>query len=289
MKRPSSLAAGLLASLLAGLLAGLLALAGCSSTDTSESADGNATDSGLVVLAVGASPVPHKGILEFVDENLAADAGIDLDIKEFQDYVQPNVTLQAQEIDANYFQHIPYFDEEVATKNYTFGHGEGIHLEPYGIYSQRIASLDELADGATVAITNDPSNQARALGLLETAGIIKLDESKDSPTVHDIVDNPKNLEFKEAEAPAVPKLLPDVDIAIVNGNYALQNDLVPSKDAIYTEETADNPYVNILAWNSDADAETLEAVRKLDELLHSEEVAQYIKETYPDGEVIPAF
>lgn len=274
-------------SLAALVAAGSLALAGCSSSSDSAS-DAESKDSNLTTIVVGASPIPHKEILQFVDDKLAAQAGIDLEIKEFQDYVQPNVTLQAGEIDANYFQHVPYFDEEVATKNYTFEHGEGIHLEPYGIYSQKIKKLEDLKDGATVAVTNDPSNQARALGLLETAGIIKLADVE-SPTVHDIAENPKNLKFNEAEAPAIPKLLPDVDIAIINGNYALQNDLVPSKDAIYTEETENNPYSNILAWNSQTDADKLAAIKKLDELLHSDEVAQYIKDTYPNGEVIPAF
>ena len=271
-------------SLAALVAAGSLVLAGCAASDTSaESKDPNAT-----TIVVGASPIPHKEILQFVNDKLSADSGINLEIKEFQDYVQPNVTLQAGEIDANYFQHVPYFDEEVAAKDYTFEHGEGIHLEPYGIYSQKIKKLDDLADGATVAVTNDPSNQARALGLLETAGIIKLADVE-APTVHDVAENPKNLKFNEAEAPAIPKLLPDVDIAIINGNYALQNNLVPSKDAIYTEETENNPYANILAWNKNASADKLKAIKKLDELLHSDEVAAFIKETYPNGEVIPAF
>ncbi|MBP3223556.1 MAG: MetQ/NlpA family ABC transporter substrate-binding protein [Actinomycetaceae bacterium] len=263
------------------LAAGALALSGCSSNNSS---DGDETK-----IVVGASPVPHKGILEYIQKNLAKEAGITIEIKEYQDYVQPNVALSNKEIDANFFQHIPYFDEEVKTKNYTFEHGEGVHLEPYGIYTQKgYADLNALPEGATVGITNDPSNQGRALALLEDAGILTVKKDVESPTIHDLESNPKNLKFTEAEAPAVPQILPDVDIAIINGNYALQNNLVPSKDAIYTEKTTNNPYVNILAWNKEADAKKIEAVKKLEELLHSDKVKKYIEETYPNGEVIPA-
>lgn len=260
-----------------------LALAGCAGTSAS-SDNGDAT-----TITVGASPVPHAEILKYVSDKLAKDAGITIKIKEYNDYVQPNVALQNNEIDANYFQHLPYLEAEIAEKNYTFDHGKGIHIEPYGVYSQKIKSLDELADGATVAVTNDPSNQARALELLVKNNLITLDTSKENPTIYDIKDNPKNLTFKEAEAPAVPKLLPDVDIAIINGNYALENNLKPSKDAIYLEDGANNPYSNILVWNSKADSKKKDAIKKLDDLLHSDEVASYIKETWPDGEVIPAF
>ena len=136
---------------------------------------------------------------------------------------------------------------------------------------------------------NDPSNQGRALKLLAANDLITLDDSVENPTIFDIKDNPKNLTFKEAEAPVVPSLLPSVDIAIINGNYALESGLTPSKDAIYLESGVDNPYSNILAWNSEADADTIAAVKKLDELLHSDEVRQYIEETWADGAVQPSF
>ncbi|MCF2706337.1 MetQ/NlpA family ABC transporter substrate-binding protein [Arcanobacterium haemolyticum] len=266
--------------------ASVLALSACGSSDSSS--DSSAAADGLTTIVVGASPVPHADILKYVQENLAKDAGLNVEIKEYQDYVQPNVALQAKEIDANYFQHVPYFDEEVASKSYTFDHGTGIHIEPYGIYSNKIKDLSELADGATVAITNDPSNQARALALLEANGLIKLAD-KESPSIYDITENTKNLTFKEADAPSVPKLLPDVDIAIINGNYALDNNLTPSKDALYLESGVDNPYANVLAWNTKEDSAKLDAVKKLEELLHSEDVANYIKETWTDGAVVPAF
>lgn len=284
MKRSTTLAAVVVAS--------GLALSACSSSSSSDSASTDATSAAsgeLTTVVVGASPVPHAQILQFVQDNLAEAAGLNIEIEEYQDYVQPNVALQDQSIDANYFQHLPYLEEEIASKNYTFDHGDGIHIEPYGIYSQKITSLDDLPDNAVVGITNDPSNQARALDLLAANDIITLDDSVTNPTIYDIAENPKNITFQEAEAPAVAALLPDVDIAIINGNYALESGLTPSKDALYLESGVDNPYANILVWNSEADADTIAAVKKLDDLLHSDEVRQYIEETWPDGEVQPAF
>ena len=264
-----------------------LTLSACGNSDSGSDSDSSAS-SGLTKIVVGASPVPHAKILSFVSENLAADAGIEIEIKEYNDYVLPNEDLQAGDIDANFFQHIPYYDDAVASKGYTFERGEGVHIEPYGIYSDKIEDLKDLPSGAKVAITNDPSNQARALELLAVNDIITL-KDVDNPTIYDVDKNSKNIEFVEAEAPAVPKLLPDVDIAIINGNFALDNGLTPSEDAIYLESGEGNPYSNILAWNSEADADTIAAAKTLDELLHADEVADYIRQTWPDGEVIPAF
>lgn len=269
-----------------GLATAALALAGCSSNASSGASESAGSDTTIVV---GASPTPQKQILEFVQKNLAEKAGINIEIREYQDYVQPNQALNDGEIDANYFQHVPYFNEDTKERGFsTLTHGEGIHLEPYGVYSNKIKYLKDLPDGAVVAITNDPSNQARALELLQDNGIIKL-KDVDAPTIYDLAENPKNITFREADAPSVPKLLPDVDIAIVNGNFALQNGLTPSKDAIYTEKTEGNPYANVLAWNKNESEGKLASIAKLDDLLHSSEVSQYIKETWPDGEVIPAF
>ncbi|MGO1591632.1 MAG: MetQ/NlpA family ABC transporter substrate-binding protein [Ancrocorticia sp.] len=267
--------------------AAALTLSACGGNDDSSSETTEGA-SGTTKITVGASPVPHSQILEFVQENLAEDAGIEIEISEYQDYVLPNTALQAGEIDANFFQHIPYYDEAVADNGFTFERGEGVHIEPFGVYSNTIDDIADLPDGAKVAVTNDPSNQSRALYLLEDLDLLTL-EDVDDPTIYDVADNPNNLELVEAEAPAVPKLLPDVDIAIINGNFALQNDLVPSEDAIYLEEGEGNPYSNILAWNSESDPEIVEAAQTLDELLHSQEVADFITETWPDGEVIPSF
>ena len=283
MKRFRSLAA------LAAVSALTLSACGNSDSGSDSSADPSAASSaGVTKIVVGASPVPHADILNFVSENLAADAGIEIEVKEYSDYVLPNEDLQAGDIDANFFQHVPYFDEAVASKGYTFDRGEGVHIEPYGIYSNKITDLKDLPDGAKVAVTNDPSNQSRALELLVANDIITL-KDVESPTIYDLDKNPKNIELVEAEAPAVPKLLPDVDIAVINGHFALDNGLVPSKDALVLESGEGNPYSNILAWNTEEDADKLAAVKKLDELLHTPEVADYIKKTWPDGEVIPAF
>ena len=283
MKRFRSLAA------LAAISA--LALSACGNSDSGSdaSADPSAAGSGGVTkIVVGASPVPHADILNFISENLAADAGIEIEVKEYNDYVLPNEDLQAGDLDANYFATIPYYDEQVEMKNFTFDRGEGVHIEPYGIYSNKITDLKDLPDGAKIGISNDPSNQARALQLLVDNGLFTLKDVP-VPTVYDVDQNPKNVQLVEAEAPAVPKLLPDVDIAVINGNFALDNGLIPSKDAIALESAEGNIYANILAWNTEEDADKLAAVKKLDELLHTPEVADYIKKTWPDGEVIPAF
>ncbi|MDO5025896.1 MAG: MetQ/NlpA family ABC transporter substrate-binding protein [Trueperella sp.] len=262
--------------LIALAAAATLALAGCA---------GNA-DEDLNKLVVGASPVPHAVILEYVAENLAADAGIELEIKEYTDYVQPNVALNAGEIDANFFQHLPYLEEEIAKKNYDLDHGRSIHIEPFGLYSEKITDLADLKNGAVVVVTNDPSNQARGLKLLEAQGLIKLADVP-SPTLYDIAENPKNLDIRESEAPAIPVQLPDVDLAVINGNFALEASLVPAKDALALESGADNPYSNILVWNKNT--KKLDAILKLDALLRSPEVAKFLQETYPNGEIIPAF
>lgn len=255
--------------------------------EDAQSAVEDAADGDPTVITVGASPVPHAEILQFIDDELAADAGIDIEIVEFTDYVQPNVALAEGEIDANYFQHVPYFDAEVEEKGYEFEHSVGIHIEPYGVYSDTVTSLDELADGATVSVPNDPSNQARALELLEANGLFTLDDSVESPTIYDVADNPKNIQLTELDAAQLPLTLQDVDASVINGNFALDAGLVPTEDAIVLESGEDNPYANILAYRTeDADNETIQT---LITLLTSDEVRTFIEETWPNGELIPAF
>lgn len=266
--------------------AAALALAGCSGSDDAESDAPAAGDGAEVVhLKVGASPVPHADILNYIADNLAADAGLEIEVVEYSDYVLPNKNLDSGDLDANYFQHIPYLESEQETNGYDFQHGPGVHIEPFGVYSNKIEDLSELADGAKVSVVNDPSNQARALWLLEKEGVITLKDAE-NPTIYDIDENPHNLEFLELEAPNLVRTLDDVDIAIINGNFALEGGLVPSEDAIATESGEDNPYANVLAWKTGSEKE--EAIKKLDELLHSDEVASYITEKYPNGEVVPA-
>ncbi|MDL0432854.1 MetQ/NlpA family ABC transporter substrate-binding protein [Marinobacter sp. TBZ242] len=236
-------------------------------------------------LSVAATPVPHAEILEFVKPKLA-EQGVELDVKVFTDYVQPNVQVDQKRMDANFFQHQPYLDEFNDGRGTNLVSVVGVHVEPFGAYSSRIDSLEELEDGATVAIPNDPTNGGRALLLLQKAGLITLeDDSKITATPRDIADNPKNLDFKELEAATLPRILNQVDLALINTNYALEAGLKPTEDALVIEG-AESPYVNILVAHEDRADE--EAIRKLAEALTSEDVRNFIEENY-EGAVVPAF
>lgn len=230
-------------------------------------------------LKVGVSPVPHGEILKYVKDNLAEKAGLKLEIVEFNDYVQPNVALQDKQLDANYFQHIPYLDEEKAAKGYTFTALAPVHIEPLGVYSKKVKSLDAVPDNAVVAIPNDPSNSGRALNLLAGKGLIKLkDGAGVKATRADIVDNPKKLQFKELEAAQLPRSLDDTSLSVINGNYAIQTGLTPSKDALVLETGDGNPYANLLVVRTGD--EKNELVQKLETLLHSAEVKKFIEDKY---------
>jgi D-methionine transport system substrate-binding protein len=238
-------------------------------------------------LRVGASPVPHAEILRYIDEELAADAGLDLEIVEFTDYVQPNVALDDGSLDANYFQTVPYLEEQETSAGYDFAPLEPVHIEPLGIYSSTLTDLADLPDGATVAIPNDPTNAARALRLLEANDLITLADTGDAaPTSLDIEGNPTNLEISEVEAAQVPRSLADVDIAVINGNYAIEADLVPAEDALALEDAEDNPNANLVVVRTGDEDD--ERIKQLEELLHSDEVRSFIEQTY-EGAVIPAF
>ncbi|HYH35747.1 MAG TPA: MetQ/NlpA family ABC transporter substrate-binding protein [Nocardioides sp.] len=238
-------------------------------------------------LRVGASPLPHAEILRHIDDELAADAGLDLEIVEFTDYVQPNVALDDGSLDANYFQTVPYLEEQEASAGYDFTALAPVHIEPLGIYSSSLTDLAALPQGATVAIPNDPTNAARALRLLEANGLITLADTGDAaPTSLDVQDSPKDLQISEVEAAQVPRSLADVDIAVINGNYAIEADLVPAEDALALEEAEGNPNANLLVVR--AGDEDDERIQQLEGLLHSDEVRRFIEETY-EGAVIPAF
>uniref|UniRef100_UPI0033400BF2 MetQ/NlpA family ABC transporter substrate-binding protein n=1 Tax=Castellaniella defragrans TaxID=75697 RepID=UPI0033400BF2 len=236
-------------------------------------------------LSVAATPVPHAELLEFVKPDLAKE-GIDLDIKVFTDYVQPNLQVADKQIDANFFQHQPYldsFNKEHGTHLVTVGL---VHVEPFGAYSQKIKDIKDLKDGAKVAIPNDPSNGARALLLLQKQGLIKLkDPSNILATARDVVENPKHLAFHELEAATLPRVLPDVDLALINTNYALEAGLNPVKDALFIEGS-DSPYANIVVTTAERKDDP--AIRKLVDALHTEKVRQYILEHYK-GAIVPAF
>ena len=238
-----------------------------------------------VVLNVAASSTPHAEILEQVVDVLA-EQGIDLQIHEYGDYVVPNTAVEEGEEDANYFQHIPYlesFNEKEGTHLVSVG---GIHIEPMGVYAGKTASLEELPDGAEIAIPNDPTNEGRALLLLEAQGLIKLaDSSNLEATPNDIVENPKNLTFKELEAAMIPNAVDEVDLSVINVNYALEAGFNPTEDALAIED-ANSPYVNIVAVKEGN--ENNPAVLALVEALQSDTVRDFINETY-GGAVVPAF
>lgn len=276
------------------LLVLILALAACGTAAPNSSQDqsnpsnaGQAKDTNEpVTLKVGATAVPHAEILEDVVKPALEKEGIQLEVVVYEDYVQPNLNLQDKEIDANYFQHIPYLEKMSSEKNLNLVPLVGVHIEPMGIYSKKIKSLDELKEGATVTIPDDPTNGGRALFLLQKAGLIKLKENAGiEATVNDIAENPKKLNIKTLEAAMLPRTLEDADIAVINTNYALQADLVPTEDALAIEES-DSPYVNVLVVRKeDKDNENL---RKLAKALTSDEVKAYIEEKYK-GSVVPAF
>lgn len=236
-------------------------------------------------LSVAATPVPHAEILEFITPMLARQ-DVELDVKVFTDYIQPNVQVDQKGMDANFFQHQPYLDEFNAGRGTDLVTVTGVHVEPFGAYSSKIKALSELKDGGLVAIPNDPTNGGRALLLLQKAGLITLkDDSKITATPRDIAENPKNLEFKELEAATLPRILNQVDIALINTNYALEAGLNPTKDALIIEG-AESPYVNILVARSDN--QDSEAMQKLATVLNSDEVRNFIQEKYK-GAVVPAF
>lgn len=236
-------------------------------------------------LTVAATAVPHAEILAFIKPQLEAQ-GVDLQVKVFTDYVQPNVQVAEKRLDANFFQHEPYLKEFNAGKGTDLVKVVGVHLEPLGVYSSKYKTLDEVPGGANVVIPNDATNGGRALLLLQGAGLIKLKNPTDiSATTKDIVDNPKDLKIRELEAATLPRVLTQVDLALINTNYALEAKLDPTTDALVIEGQ-NSPYVNILVARPDN--KDSPAMQKLAAALHSPELKQFITEKYK-GAVVPAF
>lgn len=241
-------------------------------------------DSKAVTLKVGVSPVPHAEILGAVKDKLAKE-GVNVEIIEFTDYVQPNLALNDKNLDANYFQHKPYLDEFARSRNLKLVSAGAIHLEPMSVFSKKIKDLKDLPDGARVAIPNDPTNGGRALLVLQSAGLIKLrDGALITATPQDITENKKNLQFSELEAPQLPRSLEDADISVININFALEAKLNP-KDAIFTE-SSDSPYANIVAVREGD--ETRPEIKKLIEALTSQESKDFIEKKY-NGAIKAAF
>ena len=246
---------------LLALLLGLtlcLSLAACGS-DAAET----------VTLTVAASPTPHAEILNQCVPILA-EQGIELVVNEYSDYVVPNTAVEDGDEDANYFQHLPYLEEFNETRGTHLVSVAGVHIEPMGIYAGRVSSLEDLPDGAVIAVPNDATNEGRALLLLEAQGLITLDDSSNlTATPNNIVDNPKNLEFQELEAATIPSVLADVDLAVINSNYALGAGLNPTTDALAIE-SSDSPYVNVLVVKEGN--ENNEAIQALVDALHSDTI-----------------
>jgi len=261
-----------------------LGMAACGSDSDSGSAGASSADAPL---KVGVSPVPHGEILKYVSDKLAPAEGLKLDIVEFNDYIQPNVALQDKQLDANYFQHIPYLEEEVASKGYKFTPLKPVHIEPLGVYSKKIKSLADLPVGGVVGVPNDPSNSGRALNLLAANGVITLkDGAGVKATEADITGNPKNLKFEPLEAAQLPRSLEDTAASVINGNYAIETGLTPAKDALALEKGENNPYANLVVVRTGDENDP--RIVKLEKLLHSPEVKKFIEDKY-QGSVLPAF
>lgn len=263
-------------------LVALLALvAGCGGEKKTEDA-GTAKK---VVLKIGATPVPHAEILNFIKPTLAKE-GVDLEIIEFSDYVKPNLALNDKELDANFFQHTPYLNKFAAERNLALTVLTNVHIEPMGIYSKSVKSLDAVPVGAKVGIPNDPTNGGRALAILASANLLKLKDGVGiSGTPADIIDNPKKLEIVEVEAALLPRSLDDVALSVINSNFAMEAKLNPVKDSLFTEPK-DSPYANIVAIRKGD--ENRPELQKLAKALTSPEVKKFIEDKY-QGAVVPAF
>ena len=269
----------LLLTLTAFLL--LLTLAACGSNETE---DDN-------VLRVSATLDPHSKILEFAKPILLEKYGIDMEITVLDDYFVFNPALDDGEVDANYFQHEPFFNAEVEEKGYDISNVAGIHIEPFGFYSQNISDISELQDGDEIIISNSVSDHGRILSILDKAGVITLDPEVDviDATTEDIIDNPKNLQFVEIKPELLAATYENKEGAMVaiNGNYAIQAGLNPLTDSVLLEQAdSTNPYVNIIACKTGHENDP--KIKALVEVMKSDEVKQFILDTYSDGSVIPA-
>jgi D-methionine transport system substrate-binding protein len=264
----------------------VLALTACGSSEPTTTTGAVAGPSAQEVLKVGVSPVPHAVIMKFVKDTLAAKEGLNLEIVDFADYVQPNVQLEEGQLDANYFQHRPYLDDFNASRGTKLTFVQAVHLEPLGLYSKKITAVASLGQGATVALPNDATNLGRALKLLADNSLITLKDGVGiAATERDVTGNPKELKFQPLEAAQLPRSLEDVDAAVINGNYALESGLNPANDALVLEKAEGNPYANGLVVKAGNEKDP--RVVKLAKLLAGPEVKQFIERTYK-GAVISA-
>ncbi|KXI17979.1 MULTISPECIES: MetQ/NlpA family ABC transporter substrate-binding protein [Gardnerella] len=259
-----------------------LTLGGCGSQ--------KASDKDSHTITVAASPTPHSEILNKVVKPILKKQGYKLVVKEFTDYVQPNTATEEGEVDANYYQHLPYLDNFNKEKGTHLVSVAGIHFEPFGLYPGKLKSLKNVKDGSTIAVPNDATNEARALLLLQDAGLLKLKNPKDvNSTTKDIVSNPHNLKFKELEAAMVPTAVKDVDFATLNGNYAIQAGFDPIKDPLISEKVggiAAKTYENIIVVKKGS--ENTDKIKALIKALKTDEVRNFINKNY-NGAVLPVF
>ena len=275
-------------TVLAGGLTAAAALTLAACGKSSSGVDGIKVSGDTATITVGATPQPHVTILQWIQDNLAADAGLSLEIKEINDYQTPNSSLNDGALAANFYQTPNFLAQQMQEKGYEFTSLADVHVEPLGIYTSKgYTSVDQVPDGGKVILNSDPANTARGLKLVESTGLITLDPSVELPTELDITDNPKNLEFTKVDGAQVANSRADADLAVINGNYALDAGLTPSKDALVLEQAKDSPYANeLVVRTADQDNEYL---KKLAELMTSPELKTYIEQNWTDGSVLPAF
>ncbi|WP_017612365.1 MetQ/NlpA family ABC transporter substrate-binding protein, partial [Nocardiopsis salina] len=268
-------------AVLASAAVAVLAVAACGAPSENDADATGAEDT----LVVGATAVPAGEVLEFIDENLAADAGLSLEIEEFSDYVAPNTALDEGQLDANLYQHEPFLLEFNEGNDADLTAVQQAYLPPLGLYSEQVDSVDDLEDGAEIALPNDPTNEFRALLLLQDSGLITLADGVEESnfSLADIEDNPKDLDFHEVEAPQLPRSLGDVDAAIVNNNYAQEAGLDFEEDSVLLEEVEGNDYVNVLAARTDNADDP--RIATLGELLLADETLEFIEDEY-EGSII---
>ena len=271
------------------LATSLVACGGNAESSSDTTTEAASTDAAASTLVVAASPSPHAEILENFAAPKLAEQGITLEVREYTDYVQPNVATSDGEVDANYFQHVNYLNNYNAENGTDLTSAGSIHYEPFGVYSNKHDDLASLEDGATISIPNDPTNEGRALLLLQQEGLISLtDPANLEATPKDIATNEHNIQFQEVEAAALPRTLDDVDYAVVNGNYAIEAGLKIT-DAVAVESAggkAVEQYGNIICTTPDKVSDT--RIVALVEALQSDDFASYLEETYPDHSVLPA-
>ncbi|MEU2868032.1 MetQ/NlpA family ABC transporter substrate-binding protein [Streptomyces olivoreticuli] len=266
-----------------------LGLSACSApSDTSSSSEKKGKDADPeATLVVAASPTPHADILNFVRDNLAKKAGLNLKVREFSDYVLPNTATQNGEVDANFFQHKPYLDDFNKKNKTDIVPVVNVELEPLGLYSKKVKKVSDISDGSTVAVPNDATNEGRALKLLADNGVIKLKDGVGAEAKLSDVEDKKGVKFTELAADQIPSRLADVDAAVINGNFAIGAKLNPARDSIALEKADGNPYANFLAVKKGNEADP--RITKLAKLLNSDEVKKFIEQKFSNGAVLPAF